>query len=275
LLAQARADGLGRLDAQVLLAHVLGQSKTWLIAHDKDWVPVAKAAEYVAMCHRRQAGEPVAYLTGHREFFGIDLSISAEVLDPRPDTEILVEWALACLNDLSPSAHPAPRVADLGTGSGAVALALAQAFPHARVVGVERSAAALAVAADNARRLGLAVQWRAGDWCQPLERAAYALLVSNPPYLAEDDPHLPALWAEPLSALVAGPDGLADLRSIIQQAPAHLVNDGWLLLEHGFNQSEAVAGLLSQAGFVEVTHRVDLAGHTRCTGGRWLNAELA
>ena len=198
-LAAAAALGVARLDAQLLLLHVLGRAgseRGWLIAHDGDELPPAKQQAYLTACSRRAAGEPLAYLTGEKEFFGLPLQVDARVLVPRPDTETLVEWALELLRD-----RPAPRVIDLGTGSGAIALALQSARADAQVEAVDRSAEALEVARGNAQRLGLAVQLRQADWLQGAGR--YDLIASNPPYVAEADPHLPDLAHEPRAALVA------------------------------------------------------------------------
>ncbi len=265
-LACAATLGLSRLDAQLLLLHVLGRGsheRAWLLAHDDEALAEARAQAFDALCRRRLAGEPVAYLVGEKEFFGLPLAVDARVLVPRPDTEVLVEWALERLPPV-----PAPRVIDLGTGSGAIALALKHRRPDARVEAVDRSAGALAVAAANARRLGLDIVLREASW---LEGAGtgYDLIVSNPPYIAEGDPHLPDLAHEPRSALAAGTDGLDDLRQIVARAPAHLVPGGWLLLEHGWDQAVPVQALLREAGFAQVQSRKDLAGMDRCTGGQW------
>ncbi|HEX2547442.1 MAG TPA: peptide chain release factor N(5)-glutamine methyltransferase [Ramlibacter sp.] len=265
-LASAAALGVTRLDAQSLLLHVLGRdsgARGWLIAHDEDPLPGEGQDRFAALCTRRAAGEPLAYLTGSREFFGLPLQVDARVLVPRPDTETLVEWALEVMRGLQ-----SPRVLDLGTGSGAIALAIQHARPDARVEAVDRSGDALAVASANAQRLGLPVQFRQANWLEGARR--YQLIVSNPPYVAAADPHLPALRHEPREALVAGPDGLDDLRAIVTAAPAHLEAGGWLLLEHGWDQAAAVRELLAAAGFQEPTSRRDLAGIERCTGGRVL-----
>lgn len=266
-LQEAMAAGLERLDAQLLLLHALGRppaDRAWLISHDDDAVPADQAAVYRALCDRRRAGEPAAYLVGEKEFHGLALQVDRRVLVPRPDTETLVDWALEVLE-----ARPAPRILDLGTGSGAIALALAHRRPDAMVEAVDASDEALAVARGNAARLGLPVTFRQGDWfagCQ----GRYDLVVSNPPYVAEGDPHLPALRHEPLQALVAGPDGLADLRRIVGDAPAFIGPSGWLLLEHGWDQAGTVRDLLAAAGFADVVSRNDLAGIARCSGGRRL-----
>ncbi|MGC3987706.1 MAG: peptide chain release factor N(5)-glutamine methyltransferase [Pseudorhodoferax sp.] len=264
ILAAAAARGLDRLDAQLLLLHALGRDandRAWLLAHDQD-IPTPEAVQrFDGHAARRLAGEPVAYLLGEKEFFGLPLQVDARVLVPRPDTETLVEWALEHL--------PAGgSVIDLGTGSGAIALALAHARPDALVAAVDRSADALAVASANARRLGLRVQFLQADWLQGVG-GPYDLIVSNPPYIADADPHLAALVHEPLSALAAGADGLDDLRTIVADAPAHLAPGGWLLLEHGHDQAEAVCALLRARGFVQTGSRMDLAGIARCSGGQW------
>ncbi|WP_367066014.1 peptide chain release factor N(5)-glutamine methyltransferase [Oryzisolibacter sp. LB2S] len=263
-LAQAQAAGLARIDAQMLLLHALGRAthdRAWLLTHDGDALTGEPLARWQALCARRAAGEPVAYLTGHKEFYGLALQVDARVLDPRPDTETLVEWALEVL-----APCPAPRVADLGTGSGAIALALQQQHPDAQVLAVDASAEALAVARANAQRLGLAVQCVRGDWLAGLA-GPFDAIVSNPPYIPAQDPHLAALTHEPLSALASGADGLDDIRTIVAQAPARLAPGGWLLLEHGWDQAEAVQALLRAAGFAQVQGRRDLAGMVRCSGG--------
>jgi len=265
-LAAAAALGVARLDAQLLLLHTLGRApaeRGWLIAHDDDPLAPPQEDQFLALCRRRAAGEPVAYLSGEKEFFGLPLQVDARVLVPRPDTETAVEWALELLRG-----RTAPRVIDLGTGSGAIALAIQSARPDAQVEAVDRSGDALEVAAANARRLGLPVRFRRAHWLEGAGR--YALIVSNPPYIAEADTHLAALRHEPREALVAGADGLDDLRAIVAAAPAHLAPGGWLLLEHGWDQAAAVRGLLQAAGFAEVASRQDLAGVQRCSGGRWL-----
>jgi release factor glutamine methyltransferase len=265
-LAAAVALGADRLDAQLLLLHALGRAphdRAWLLAHDTDAMPEAAWTALAAQLSRRLAGEPVAYLLGEKEFHGLDLHVDARVLVPRPDTETLVEWALLCLEG-----QPAPRVLDLGTGSGAIALALQNARPDAQVDAVDASADALAVAEANARRLGLPVRFAQANW---LDGAAsgYMVIASNPPYIAAGDPHLPALRHEPVSALVAGADGLDDIRQIVHSAPSHLSQGGWLLLEHGHDQAAAVRQLLADRGFAEVQSRDDLAGIPRCSGGIW------
>jgi release factor glutamine methyltransferase len=272
-LRDARSRGVERLDAQLLLAHVLGQSRAWLLAHGDEALAATPAAAFEDFIARRAAGEPFAYLVGEREFHGLSLAVNEAVLVPRPDTETLVDWALALLQgELDDVAQPA--VLDLGTGSGAIALALKNGCPRARVWAGERSAGALAVARANATRLGLDVRFAQGDWWEALQDVVevprFDLVVSNPPYIAADDPHLAALTHEPLAALVAGDDGLADIRRIAAGAHRRLRARGWLLFEHGWEQAGAVAAILQQAGFGGVQTRTDIEGRPRCTGGRLL-----
>ena len=273
-LQQARQQGLDRLDAQLLLLHALdraGQDRAWLLAHDTDALSADDRARFAALVARRAAGEPLAYLTGHREFFGLDLQVNPRVLVPRPDTETLVSWALALLpetvDSLAESVPPGP-VLDLGTGSGAIALALKAQRPQLQVQALDHSEAALAVARSNASRLGLEVDFRLGNWLDGVQER-FQLIVANPPYIADADPHLPALRFEPLQALTAGADGLRDLRAIVAAAPACLATGGWLLLEHGYDQAGSVCQLLRVAGFTQVQSRADLAGIARCSGGQW------
>jgi release factor glutamine methyltransferase len=293
-LAAATARGLERLDAQLLLLHALGRPRTdraWLLAHDTDALSDAAQAVFLELCQRRAGAEPVAYIVGRKEFFGLDLTVDRRVLVPRPETETLVEWALELLpRDAgleSGSKLPgmestwiadqvrndgfSPRVVDLGTGSGAIALAIKHARPQAVVEAVDCSPDALHVARANARRLGLDVKFQQASWLTG-SRERYDLVLGNPPYVAEADPHLAALQHEPLSALAAGTDGLQEIRSIVAQAPSHMLPGGWLVLEHGWDQAEAVRGLLTAAGLHQVSTRRDLAGIERCTGG--LRAEL-
>lgn len=267
-LADARADGIDRLDAQLLLAHRLGRPRTWLLTHDTDALPAAIDAAFAADCRARADAVPLAYLTGQHEFHGLLLEVTPDVLDPRPDTETLVDWALAVLAG-RPADAPPPRVIDLGTGSGAIALALRHGWPAAEVWALDASPAALAVAQRNARRLGLPVRFAASDWWVQCPPGRFHLVVSNPPYIAGDDPHLPALRHEPRIALTPEGDGLAALRQIVAGAPPRLHAGGWLLLEHGHDQAGDVAALLQASGFDHIQHRPDLAGHLRCTGGRW------
>ncbi len=264
-LARAAPCGVDRLDAHLLLGHVLGRSRTWLLAHDTDLLAPEAQARYLALLTRRAEGEPAAYLLGDKEFFGLSLRVTPDTLIPRPDTETLVHWALEHL-----PADQAQRVLDLGTGSGAIALALAHERPLADVTAVDASPGALQVAQDNAAALGLRLRGLLGSWFVPVGAERFDLIVSNPPYIAEGDPHMAALRFEPESALTAGPDGLDDLRQIVAHAPDHLIAGGWLLLEHGYDQAEAVQTLMRQHGFQEVSTRFDLGQQARCTGARWL-----
>lgn len=267
-LAQAAAQGLDRVDAWLLLGEACGQGRTWLISHDDALLSAAQAQQFEHWCQRRAAGEPVAYLLGRREFHGLMLNVTPAVLVPRPDTETLVDWALDLLTTELAN-RPAPALLDLGTGSGAVALALRHRHAAARVWAVDLSEAALAVARANGQRLGLPVDWRLGPWWQPVAGLRFDLVASNPPYIAEGDPHLPALRHEPLLALTPGGDGLAAYRQILADAPLHLAPGAWLLFEHGHDQAEAVQALMAEAGLQAISSRQDLAGHRRCTGGRW------
>ena len=272
-LVHASAQAVDRLDAQLLMLKVLMREQTeraWLIAHDDQLLTPNQWREFEQLLLSRSQGQPLAYLVGEKEFFGLTLNVSAHVLIPRPDTETLVEWAL---NTVKFSRLQAPTVVDLGTGSGAVALAIKANAQHAQVTALDLSPDALALARLNGQRLQLDVRWMESNWLQGiqgLQTRGFDVVVSNPPYIEENDPHLAQLLFEPVSALTAGADGLRDIRTIIQQAPSHLNTNGWLLLEHGWNQANAVAQLLTQQGFTDVQSRTDLGGNTRCTGGKWV-----
>ena len=255
-----------RVDADILLGHVLQKDLTWLRMHDTDEIPEADCARFAAALARREQGEPVAYITGRRGFWSLDLAVDAATLIPRADTETLVEWAL----ELLPRGVHAQAL-DLGTGSGAIALALKAERPRCVVSAVDRSPAALAVARGNGERLGLPVRFIESDWYARLAGERFDVIVANPPYIAEGDPHLVQgdLRFEPASALVAPEQGLGDLRHIIDGARAHLFRDGWLLLEHGHDQGRHVREILQEHGFAEVVSRRDLGGNERCSGGRW------
>ncbi len=264
-LLHAHQLGLERIDAQMLLLHAIGQSgagRAWLLTHDDDALTPAQQAQFAALCAQRLDGVPVAYLTGCKEFFGLPLQVDARVLDPRPDTETLVEWVLDVIEK-----KLAPAVIDLGTGSGAIALAVQSQHKDAAVTAVDFSQDALDVARANAQRLQLPVHFVQSSWLEQVE-GVFDVIASNPPYIREDDTHMPALRHEPRHALTSGEDGLDDIRTIIAQAPAHLKAGGWLLLEHGWDQAQAVQQLLREAGFTEVHSRQDLAGIERCTGGQ-------
>ncbi|MGA7540032.1 MAG: peptide chain release factor N(5)-glutamine methyltransferase [Steroidobacteraceae bacterium] len=269
LLKGAQPSGPGatpELDAELLLAQALGATRARLRSHPEE-IPRREAARrFFELIERRASGEPVAYILGRKGFWTIELAVSPAVLVPRPETELLIERALAL--------HPdrRARVADLGTGSGAIALALANARPGWQVTATDISAEALAVARANASRLGLSrVELVQGDWLDCLPGRSFDLLLSNPPYIAVDDPSLaqPALMHEPRLALVAAEEGFAALRRIIRAAPGHLEPGGWLLLEHGATQSAALAGELVARGFAQVRSHRDLAGCERMTEGQW------
>lgn len=265
-LVAARALGVDRLDAQLLLAHVLVRDRAWLIANDDVPLAAESLERFERLASRRAQGEPVAYLVGAKEFHGLALQVDARVLVPRPDTEVLVDWAVALLRgELSGVEHPA--VVDLGTGSGAIALAVRHAHPAARVVATDASLQALDVARANAERLGLPIRMASGSWWHAVPGLRFTLAVANPPYIAGGDPHLAALHAEPGAALTPGPTGLEALDEIIDAAPGYLEPGGWLLLEHGFDQAEPVRERLQTRGFRRVQTQLDLSGQPRCTGG--------
>lgn len=270
-LALARALGVDRLDAQGLIGHVLRRDRAWVLAHDDDSLCDADAQALAGLLQRRAGGVPFAYLVGEREFHGLSLEVTPDVLVPRPDTETLVDWAIELLN--GEFAHlPAPRVVDLGTGSGAIALAVKHACPRAEVHASDLSEAALAIAQRNGQRLGLAVAWHRGAWWHALAGWRFDLALSNPPYVAPGDAHLAALAHEPGMALVPADDlgtGLADLERIVAGAGAHLYPGGWLLLEHGFDQADAVRRCLQGAGFHAPRTRADLAGQPRASGAAY------
>lgn len=278
----AASDESARLDAEVLLAHALGRPRTWLRAHADESTPAQAVAAFEQLVQRRLHGEPVAYLVGRREFWSLDLAVSPGVLIPRPDTETLVQAALDIGGDAS-------SAVDLGTGTGAIALALAKERPHWRIVATEADPIALELARSNASRLGLGdrvtfesasvaseekdsrLEGRSyGAWYEPLVGRRFDLIVSNPPYVAEFDPHLEHgdLRFEPRGALVSGEDGLDDIRAIIAGARSHLYREAWLMLEHGYDQADAVAALMDAAGFSAVRHWRDLGGHVRVTGAQ-------
>ena len=264
-LILARQMGVDRVDAQMLLGLVLQKDRGWLISHDDALLSEEQAQGLTLQLQQRAEGQPVAYIVGQKEFHGLMLTVTPDTLVPRPDTETLVDWALELLSGMPGE----PRIIDLGTGSGAIALAIKHRCPRARVEALDLSAAALAVAQGNAQRLGLDVRFHRGDWWQPLAGQRFELIVSNPPYIAGADPHLPALRHEPLSALTPGGDGLSALRTLIDGAPAHLQAGAWLLLEHGYDQAEPVAGALRTRGFTELSLRRDLGQQPRVSGGRW------
>ncbi len=266
-LLRAATARIERADAEPLLLHALGRDRAWLFAHGRDPVDPAVAAAFEALVARREAGEPVAYLTGRRGFWTLDLQVTPDTLIPRPETETLVELALERVDQA-----PGRRIADLGTGSGAIALALASERPRARVVATDVSGGALAVARANAAGHALDnVEFRHGSWLAPLAGERFDLIASNPPYIAEGDPHLDLgdLRHEPAAALASGRDGLDAIREIVAGAPDRLLPGGWLLFEHGWDQGEAVAALLRDRGFAEVATHRDLEDRDRVTLGRW------
>ena len=270
-----RDSGLPRAEARRLLASLTGQPLTWFMAHGDDPADPNTATRFQTLAERRRAGEPLAYLLGQQEFYGRPFAVSPAVLIPRADTETLVETALEQLLLLRQQRCAVPlSLLELGTGSGIIAITLALEAPDTEVHAVERSPDALAVAQQNAKALRADnIHWHAGSWWQALaSRRRFDLIVSNPPYIAANNHHLQQgdLRFEPPQALAAGPDGLDDLRIIIGGATAHLTPDGWLLLEHGYDQEAPVQALLRDAGFADVFTRRDLAGQPRVSGGRWL-----
>lgn len=265
-LAQQLDSPTAQLDAELLLSFVLSKPRSYLYTWPDKVLSESQVAAYQELLQRRKNGEPVAYLLGRQGFWTLDLQVAEHTLIPRADTEILVETALQLAD-----ANTAWQVLDLGTGSGALALALASERANWQITGVDRIESAVALAQANQQHTGLSnVKFLHSDWFSALAGQRYNLILSNPPYIAEHDPHLQQgdVRFEPLSALVSGPDGLADIRSIIAQAAAYLISPGWLLLEHGYDQASAVRALLEQAGFVEVRSQRDLAGHERVSLGR-------
>lgn len=254
-----------RLEVQILLCHALGVARSWLISHDRDVLAEPGVQSYSALLARRLSGEPIAYIVGSREFFGLEFKTTPAVLIPRPETELLVELALARIPENRPF-----KVLDLGTGSGAIAISIAKNRPLAAVTAVDQSPQALAVARDNVARLEAPnLCLLHSDWFGALGAQTFDLIVSNPPYVEEADPHLQRgdVRFEPLSALASGMDGLDDIRSIAATAPQHLKPGGWLLLEHGYNQGEGCREILRQQGFSEVETICDLAGLERVSVG--------
>ncbi len=263
-LRHARAVGVASLDAQLLLGEATGLSRTGLVAHDERELSEAEERRWSAWLERRCTGEPLAYLLGRKEFCGVLLEVTPAVLIPRPETELLVDWATSLVDTL-----PAPAaLLDLGTGSGALALAMKHRRGSVAVTASDVSAEALAVASRNAGRLGLCVEFILGSWWAPAAGRRFDIVVSNPPYIAAGDEHLAALRHEPQIALTPGGNGLGAFLAIVSGAAAHLHPRGWLLLEHGHDQGQAVRTLLSAAGFERVQTRRDLAGHERASGGK-------
>jgi release factor glutamine methyltransferase len=265
-----------RIEAQSLMQHVLDVPRAFLFAHPEELPEEPEQRRFEALLARRLGGEPMAYILGEREFFGLAFAVTPAVLIPRPETELLVELALQRIAEAAASGASEEYAAlDLGVGSGAVALSIAAHYPHINMTACDKSAAALEVARENAGRLNIAnAAFLASDWYAALEGERYNLIVSNPPYVAEHDPHLKQgdLRFEPWGALSSGADGLADIRAIVAGAAAHLKSGGWLMFEHGFDQAEQARELLRQAGFVSVFSAKDLAGIERVTGGQFIHS---
>ena len=251
-------------EARILLTHVLGRDRAWLEAHRDDPLAEDAASRFVTLAARRASGEPVAYLVGRREFHGRDFVVTPAVLIPRPETELLVDWALE-----KAGRWTAPRILDLGTGSGCIAITLALALPEAEVTAVDLAPEALAVARRNADRLGARVEFRLGDWFDAVGDARFDLVVANPPYVAAGDPHLHQgdLPFEPRHALESGPDGLDAIRRIARQAICHMGESAWLACEHGFDQGHSCREIFEALGFEDVVGMRALAGHPRITAG--------
>ena len=262
------AVGLPRLETQLLLSQVLKRPREWLIAHDDQVLTDDQCIQLAQLCQRRLAGEPMAYLLGHREFMGLSLAVTPAVLIPRPDTELLVQTAVNVL-----SARPRPRLLDLGTGSGAIAIALAKARPDAEVWATDICDQALDLATQNARAHKVTIKYCQGDWFDALpgDTAPFDVIVSNPPYIHPNDHHLAQgdLRFEPLQALTEGVDGLSVYRTLAAQAHLHLVSGGWLCVEHGFDQQLDVGTILGQVGLQHIETLLDLAGHPRVTVGSY------
>jgi release factor glutamine methyltransferase len=253
-----RSSGIDPREARLLLAAATGFSEASVLADPERELPVEVQRSFLEMAARRSAGEPVAYILGRKEFYGLDLTVTPAVLIPRPETELLVDLALA---------RTPASILDVGTGSGAIALALKRHLPAARLVATDASAAALEVAKRNAVRFGLDIEFRHGRWFEPVAGERFEAIISNPPYVMVNDPHLPGLQFEPRFAFESGPDGLDAIRIIAREAPRHLLPGGWLLLEHGEGQHEAVRALLEAAGLETTESWPDLAGIPRVSGG--------
>lgn len=256
---------LPRQESELLLRSLLGCDRSWIFAHGDAPVAACSEATFLEQANRRQAGEPLAYILGEREFWSLPLKVTPAVLIPRPDTEVLVQWAAVLL-----TRTPGARCLDLGTGSGAIALALKKELPDCTVTAVDRSDRALSVARENGQRLGLEVEWLLGSWFEPVEQRHFDLIVSNPPYVRDDDEHLAMgdLPAEPQMALLGGADGLDCIRCLIAEGQRALAPGGGLLIEHGWDQGSAVRELMYESDWQSVETRRDLAGHERVTYGR-------
>ena len=273
---QAIQQGLDRLDAQLLMlwAHEKPfNQRAWLLAHDQDMIQEETYAKWLQLVNRRLNQEPFAYIVGQQDFYGLQLQVNPAVLIPRPDTETLVDWAL----ELAPlfSHNLDQHLLDLGTGSGAIVLAFKSQQKNWSCTAVDASEAALQVAEKNSQNLNLPVEFILSDWCNNISKTRqFSLIVSNPPYIVPNDSHLAQLQFEPISALVAENQGLADIAQIVNQATLHLRNGAYLLLEHGYDQAEQVQQLLIQQGFNQVQSRQDLGGNWRCTGGCWNHSSI-
>ena len=264
LLARAPIE---QYEAEVLLAHILGVQRSWLLSHGDEGLSSEDEHAFMTHARARASGEPLAYLMGYRDFWSLRLIVDQHVLIPRRETEHLVEWALECLDAGD------QKVLDLGTGSGAIALACKSERPELSVTGTDQSEEALACARRNSEALGLEVRWKRGSWFEPVDARDWDMVVSNPPYIAASDEHLVQgdLPSEPESALIGGETGLEMLEHIVTEAPGHLRPYGWLLLEHGFDQGEEVRTLLTERGFSNVATRADWSGQPRVSGGQWQN----
>ncbi len=265
-LAPSLEAGEANLEAQLLMQHVLNVNRAWLIAHANDTLQPDTHADFVTLLNRRLLGEPIAYILGYREFYGLKLIVTPDTLIPRPDTETLVEAALAKV-----STNQTAHILDLGTGSGAIALAIASNRPQAQVTAIDASQAALNIAIENAKKLGIAnVNFALSHWFNDLQHGNFDVIVSNPPYIEQSDTHLNQgdLRFEPITALASGNDGLDDIRKIIEDCLIHLKPQGWLMLEHGYSQAEQVADLMAQAGLVSIETIKDFGGNHRVTIGK-------
>ncbi len=252
------------LEAQLLLQHVLQVNRAWLITHDNDSLTTNQQVVFQALLERRLSGEPLAYILGKRQFYGLDLIVTPDTLIPRPDTETLVEAALEKI-----LVNKSCNILDLGTGTGAIALAISHIRPHSNVVAVDFSKSALKIAQQNAENLSITnVSFTHSNWFSALKDQKFDVIVSNPPYIETNDPHLAALNFEPISALTSGADGLDDIRRIAQSAMIYLKPQGWLMLEHGYNQAEKVQDLLAENGLTDIKTIQDLGGNDRVTIGK-------
>lgn len=273
---QAIQQGLDRLDAQLLMlwAHEKPfNQRAWLLAHDQDMIDEETYAKWLQLVNRRLNQEPFAYIVGQQDFYGLQLQVNPAVLIPRPDTETLVDWALELAPLLSHTL--VQNLLDLGTGSGAIVLAFKSQQKSWSCTAVDASEAALQVAEQNSHHLNLPVEFILSDWCSNISKTRqFSLIVSNPPYIVPNDSHLAQLQFEPISALVAENQGLADITQIVNQATLHLRKGAYLLLEHGYDQAEQVQQLLIQQGFSQVESRQDLGGNWRCTGGCWNRSSI-